>query len=271
MKPSLKAGLRPLNRLRWWRKSQIISSTSATPRQRIRYVLWDPELDTFSYELASPDRVAGQLSPVLGESADTIREYLEELRSDTGLAATIRTASRWHPESKRRPPLGRHAITYACLRSRRPALAVEIGVRHGLGSLVILRALQRNRGENAPGELLSIDVDPFAGRLVGRHTPHLQFECGKGSDVLGSVLHGRKVGFLLSDSVPDPVETEREVTSALASADFPIVVMQNGAWNTVTADLATRTGSAFAAIQEQPAGHWAAGRLVHVARLDALT
>ena len=140
-----------------------------------------------------------------------------------------------------------------------------------LGSLVMLRALERNAEEGSPGGLVSVDVDPTAGALADPGDPGWEFICGAGSRVLARVLEGRPVGFILSDSVPDSQETAGEFAAALRSPDLPVILMQNGAWNNVTRDLAASTGSAFAEIRERPADHWSSGRLVHLARLTTAT
>lgn len=55
---------------------------------------------------------------------------------------------------------------YLIARLAKPRLIVETGIRSGLGSMLILRALQRNAAEGAPGELVSVDVAPNAGWLA---------------------------------------------------------------------------------------------------------
>ena len=52
------------------------------------------------------------------------------------------------------------------VRLRKPKLIVEAGVHEGLGSEILLRALQRNAEEGAPGHLLSFDIHDDTGWLV---------------------------------------------------------------------------------------------------------
>jgi len=54
---------------------------------------------------------------------------------------------------------------YSIVRHRRPDVVVEVGVADGLSSAVILAALDAN----GSGRLVSVDIDPCAGRLVGEH------------------------------------------------------------------------------------------------------
>lgn len=264
-----KARLRPLNRLRWARKVQISRHSGAPLATLLPYVLWDPELGTFSYELAETDSFVEPLAAVLGSPPGNVAAVIREFGDDRTLREKVANATRGHPESKRRPPLGRHLIAYVCLRVRRPKLAVEVGVRHGLGSLVMLRALELNAEEGSAGRLLSIDIDPSAGVLVDPRDASWEFSCGAGSAVLGSAIAGRGVGFILSDSVPDPCETGAEFSAALGNPDFPVILMQNGAWNSVTDDLVRNRSGLIAQLQESPTDHWCKGRLVHVGRIDS--
>jgi hypothetical protein len=61
---------------------------------------------------------------------------------------------------------GRRAAWYAVVRALRPAVVVESGVHDGLGSAVVLRALERNAEEGHDGSLIGIDIDPSSGWLV---------------------------------------------------------------------------------------------------------
>ena len=156
-----------------------------------RYVLTDPELDTFSYDVANCAELADGLSSVTGLPAPRIKAFFDELRDDTELRALVRRASRGNFVVQRDPPVGRHLAAYALVRARNPALVLEVGVRHGLGSLVLLRALQRNQAEASgpadvgdrgrgpgappsgrssglPAVLTSVDFDPAAGMLARR-------------------------------------------------------------------------------------------------------
>lgn len=58
-------------------------------------------------------------------------------------------------------------------RLAKPSRVIEAGIHDGIGSLVLLAALERTRGECAPGELVSTDVDDTAGRIVGQDTYYL--------------------------------------------------------------------------------------------------
>ena len=275
MKPETKALLRPLNRIRWVSKSRAVRTglRGSTHRSELRlpglarYVLWDPEVSTFSYDVRNRQELAAAVAGLMDCTDAVVGGLFDELLEDRELADEIRLATRWHPESKRLPPLGRHLLAYACLRLRRPRLAVEVGAKHGLGSLVLLRALEKNGAEGSQGILLSVDIDPTAGWMVSKRRVGWEFSVGASADVLSSAVAGRPVGFLLSDSVPDPAVTRHEFDVALAHMEAPLVLMQNGSWNSCTRDIATEFGGRLSTVVERPAAHWYPGRQVDMALL----
>jgi hypothetical protein len=65
---------------------------------------------------------------------------------------------------------------YAVVRALKPQLIVETGIKQGLGSLVLLAALERNAGEGGSGRLISFDIDPFSGWVVPQR---LRARCGR--------------------------------------------------------------------------------------------
>jgi nitrogen fixation protein len=160
-------------------------------------------------------------------------------------------------------------VTYALVRSIHPPAVLEIGVRFGLGSLVILRALERNASEGHPeGELISVDIDPYAGSMVDRNTPGWTFVAGPSPDVLADAVGPEhRVGLVISDSVPQPWVTTAEVRVGLEHAARPLVLMQSG-WNLVVPDLCDAAEVPWARIVEEPTSHIGAGRQAFIARLS---
>lgn len=269
VRPATRSRLRTINRVRWRHKWRIAQSGQLAPALRMRYVLWDPEIDTFSYELADPVAIVQAIAPVLGKPVSELMIYARELQEDQELHDRIRRATRFHPETKRKPPVGRHFVGYLCLRARRPTMAVEAGIRHGLGSLVMLRALERNAAEGADGFLLSVDIDPSAGALVGRRSTRWEFAVGEAGNVLPLLLRQGEVGYLNSDSLPHPDQTRAEVAAACANAQWPLIVQQSG-WNNVSRDICGNNEFSFVDVHERSFGHFHAGRRVHVCRLPRM-
>lgn len=272
--PSVRAraknAARQLNRLRWLRKARIASrhEGNATGAQTLRYILADPELDTFSYAVSNAGQMATEAAPILGVDSSTVAGYFAEVEADPVLRERIRTAARADWSVKANPPLGRQLISYAAVRVLAPTLTLEIGVRHGLGTLTMLRALERNAAEGRGGELVSVDIDPYAGRLVPADAPNWTLVTGPSPDVLDAAVMNRRVGFMVSDSVPTPAVTRAEVSFALAHAASPLVILQS-AWNSVLADISRDRGVDCRSITELPVAHVGAGRTSLLARFDS--
>lgn len=267
----LKHHARQANRLRWLRKWRNVARRegNATVGQALTYVLTDPELDTYSYELANEVELAVLLQPIVRLNTEAILALFSEARTDQVLAARIRRGSRWDLSVKRNPPIGRHLVTYAIVRATRPPTVLEIGVRFGLGSLVILRALERNAREGYPaGELVSVDIDPFAGSLVSQDAAGWDFVAGPSPDALATAVRAEhRVGLIIADSVQDPAVTTAEVRVALAQPAQPLIVMQSG-WNMVVPDLCDAADVPWVRLVEQPQAHIGAGRQAFLARFD---
>jgi Methyltransferase domain len=207
-----------LSRLRWLRKAQIARSYGARdPRVVLPFVLLDPEVDTFTYELANEDELIGLTAQALGAPPARVTALFAEARSDPALTRDLARRVRWRFDFKRRVLFGRRYAWYAIARELRPALIVETGIKDGLGSVLLLRALERNAAEGAPGELISFDLYPDKGWLV---PPELRERWrpifAPTTEALGPALEGREVGMLVHDS--DPAAADFEYRTALAHA-----------------------------------------------------
>jgi len=200
--------LRRTGRLRWRAKYLQVRNHGAVGRMRpwrwIRFVLFDPEFDNFTYELANEDELLEFLAETLGAEQSCLAQYLAETRADPGLTTELWRRLRWRLDYKRRPPLGRRTTWYLLTRILKPELVVETGVQDGLGSLAILRALARNAEEGRPGRLISIDILPTAGWLVpDSERSAWQLLIGSSDQVLPGVLGTGRLGLFLQDSGDD--------------------------------------------------------------------
>jgi hypothetical protein len=258
------------SRARWIRKAQIVRRYGGTVTGDLRYVLADPELDTFSYELANADDLANAVADAAGVPTARVTELFAEVRSDDVLADRIRHAARWHPEAKRRPPLGRQLARYAMTRLLQPGLIVECGIKHGLGAAVMLRALERNAEDGAqPGRLIGIDPDPRAGWLVSPRTAGWERVVARSTDALPDVLRGRATGLLVHDSVPDVAIARYEYEAALTCAAPMLGLIGNGNWTSALRDLGAERGFACFSVAERPAGHFYPGAVQDLAVVRA--
>ena len=210
-----------LGRLRWWTKYRLMRTfqTDIGWRRRAAYVLFDPEIESFSYQLENEAEAITSLAAALGRPVGELSAYAAETREDPEFNQLLRHHVRWRLDVKRRPPLGNRLAWYVIVRACKPKLIVETGIYLGLGSLTLLRALERNTEEGMPGELMSFDNVPSAGNVVPEpmHRRWRRF-VGTTQDMLPPALKDRSVDMLFQDT-PHTEENQRfEFGAAFAHA-----------------------------------------------------
>jgi hypothetical protein len=258
---------RKASRFRWLYKTRLVKGwPKGSTLTAVRFVALDPDINTFTYELGNVREVCEEVADILGRDRASALRYGSELLSDGVLRARIRRRSGFRLEAKSRPPLGRHVAAYVATRLTKPSLVVECGIKHGLGSAVLLRALERNGEEGRQGQLLSIDPDSQAGWVVDRSAhPDWQLVVATSGEALPSALGSRSVGMLISDSLPDESVVAWELNAALRSGARETVVMSNHHWNDVVRTIAAERGARVGMVFEHPNGHPYPGRGIDVA------
>lgn len=254
------------NRLRWGRKYEIarLAPPEVSWAARLRFVLTDPEVDTFSYDLANQVQLAAAIATTLGVQPRQVTDLFTEALLDAQLMADINFGSRRDWAVKANPGIGRHLVTYALIRLRKPEVCAEIGVRYGLGTVVALRALAINRQQGHPGTLVSIDVDPFAGRIARRvptlaELPWWQFVAGESPAVLATALGDQPVDFAIIDSTAEAAVTRAEAQFLLAHAK-PGQILLGTAWNDVLAEAARTAGAPMVYAHDEPVAQVVPGK-----------
>lgn len=238
----------------------------SSTRDTVRFVTLDPDIHTFTYDLANRDELCEAVAAILDADPLAAQEYGRELVTDANLRAKLSQRGRWRLDAKNRPPLGRHVASYCAVRLLKPSLIVESGIKHGLGTAVLLRALERNSAAGHHGRLLSIDPDPEAGWLVDADAnPNWELVRKASEKALPEALFGRPVEMLISDSLPDRQVVEWELTAALSSGSQRTLVVANHHWNDVVRVVALAHGARFGEVREVPAGHPYPGRGIDMA------
>ena len=193
-----------------------------------------------------------------------VRRAMGELDAEPELHERLAADVRRRPWFKRHLPLpAHHRSAWVITRLLRPECVVETGILDGLGSRVILAALQRNAAEGHEGELISFDVMPGAGALVperlrARWTPVYE----PTQAALRARLRGRRVGLLAHDSEPDARHQQLEFGAALEHGADRLVLMT--VWDSAGAlkPFAAKHGLRYEQFREQPLGHFYGGRLI---------
>ncbi len=218
--PQWRFRLHRLGRFRWLTKYRLMRGYQAdvTLGGRIRYVLLDPEIESFSFDVENEAEMVAGLAAALGRPAVELASYVEEVRDDPEL-------SRWRWTMKRRLPIGNRLPWYLIARAEKPRVVVETGIYQGLGSLTLLRALARNAEEGHPGELISFDEVADAGALVG---PHLREGwhrvIGSTRETLPGALEGRQVDLMFQDT-PHTMENQSFEFGAILERAAPRLLL----------------------------------------------
>ncbi len=170
------------------RKARAVRRNRASFRDNLGFVLADPEPDNFTFEIANLADLAQWTATVAGCALDLADAHIAEPRLDQALQIWLRKATGAHRLwIKAEPPFGKRLGWYGLVRAMRPRLIIETGVHDGLGSLLLLRGLERNAEDGYPGRLVSFDVNPTAGWLVGSH-PLWELRIESSHDGLPAVL-----------------------------------------------------------------------------------
>ena len=260
--PGVVGFVRRLGRFRFLLKARQVGAEGqgfrADPLNSLRYVLFDPETHSYSFELGNVGELGEFLEGVTGTAAEVIAGYVDEALADPELTQRLRRRVRWRFDFKRSMPLGNRLLWYALLRAVKPRYVVETGIHQGLGSLMLLRALERNAEEGVDGELTSIDLDPGSGWLVpeglrARWTPVF----GDIEADLEEALGGRHVDVFIHESDHNEPLQRFEFSTALDhAADTLYVIDSSGVELPVLRDLCATRGGEHRLFVERPRRHF---------------
>ncbi len=236
-------------------------------RRHWRFVLIDPEPANFSYGIANEIELAEWAATVAGCEPSEARTVLAEPASDAALKARLASATGGHwLWTKRSPPFGKRLGWYALVRLLRPCLVIETGVHDGLGSLLLLRALERNLEDGHAGRLVSFDVNPTAGWLVDAH-PQWELRLESSRDGLPEVLGaGDAVDVFIYDGWHSYDDELWDLETVAAHLDADGVLISDDAQVThALSDVAREAGLAYFEFHEIPVRHFHPGAVLAAA------
>jgi hypothetical protein len=245
-----------------------VGQSGASIRRNSRFVLTDPEPDNFTYEITNEAELAAWIATVAGCDPGAAWTYIVEPRLDADLKSRLHeaTAGRWS-WTKRSPAFGKRLGWYALARAIRPELVIETGVHDGLGSLLLLRALERNLSDGSAGRLVSFDINPTAGWLVGTH-PLWDLRIQPSREGLPEVLAlADQVGMFIYDGWHsyDDERWDLQTTAERLAAEG--VLLSDDAQTThALSDLCRERGLAYFEFQERPAQHFYPGSVLAAGR-----
>jgi hypothetical protein len=253
-----------------WRLWCALKTTMKPVWTGIRWAFVSREHYNYTYNLQpmSVEYLVALLSVITGKSQREISGYIHEAEGDQRLkdhiiGETMKSPERHVADAEVR--FGRRLGWYALVRALKPRVVVETGVDKGLGSCLLVSALQRNAAEGQPGKLIGIDINPNAGYLI---QPPYDQPCQMVYADSLATLAGLKesVDVFIHDSDHSPEFETKEyesVTSKLSPQ--AVVVSDNAAHTDRLLRWARGTGKEFLYYAEKPAGHWWPGEGIGVA------
>jgi predicted O-methyltransferase YrrM len=236
------------------------------PVASLRYLLTDRELDNFTYRIGNLGDLAAFLATAFEANVEACRTYIDELDGDSQLGAELADRLRTRPDRNRSMPFGRRLGWYAAVRLLRPRRVVETGIHDGLGSVALLRALERNAAEGAPGVLTSIDIDPESGWLIPERLRSIHtVQIGDSLALLRD--SDEPVGVFVHDS-DHRYEHEAAEFRAVAPRIEPsgVLISDNAHATTALSDFSIEHGLRFSFWRERPVGHFYPGAGIGLAR-----
>lgn len=222
------------------------------------------EVTNHSYHnsAASIKRLASVLASIDGLSASTIKNYCDEIRASTLLQGIYLSA---RAKEKMLANLtdgelraGRQLLYYCLTRAARPRIVFEAGTAHGTGSLLILHALTLNEAEGFSGKLITVDINPDAGRILS-HLPHaysslLDFRRGEADSLLAEL--NEKIDLFFHDTVNIPSHEERHYTLLETRLSERGIICSTWGTSGVLASHSEKLGRGYMEFTNQPDGHW---------------
>lgn len=241
------------------RLKYVMKNVWAALQMNLRWLVCTREFTNFTYEISDLNKtyLAWFVSSVCDIPFTAAYEYISELNDESSLSQVLDQS---HHKSRRLNEFhdgsnwGRRLGWYAIVRATKPKIVVETGTDKGLGSLAILRALQKN----GTGHLFTIDIDPSAGLLlVGEDSNSFTKITANSLDVLAQI---KGIDMFIHDSDHSSEHEALEylaVTGSLSPSS--IVLSDNAHGNNELAMWSDLHHRQFSFWQEKPIGHWYAG------------
>ena len=113
--------VRRLGRLRWITKYRLLHDANVPIRPHLAYIVWDPEVESFSYHLANVADMLATIAEATGVPLSDVEGFAREAQSDPELGDRLAHRLRWRFDVKRRPGLGHRLGWYVLLRALRRA------------------------------------------------------------------------------------------------------------------------------------------------------
>ena len=233
----------------------------AHPLQAMSFVLLDPELDNFTYDIANLNELRDFLAGTFQLDRNAVAEYIREIEADSAFRNELNVTLRSRRDRKPVALYGRRIGWYCLVRSLRPGVVVETGVHDGLGSSVLLQALHRNQLEGYEGRLFGIDINPAAGWLIPqRLRDHMTLLIEDSAAAVPRIARENTIDLFIHDSdhrYAHELQEFQQVASGLSPN--AVILSDNAHATTALKDYSTASDRTYAYWHEQPKRHFYPG------------
>ena len=231
----------------------------------VRWLLSSREFTNYTYELTPRNRkhLAWTVSLVTGAPVDEVEGYFAEIEGDVELqerlTESIRNGDRRREYSRAdidlvTAHLSRRLGWYALVRALKPQVVVETGTDKGLGSVVLAEALVRN----GTGRLITIDIEPASGMLLGSAYPDNVVKLTGDSLTLLQGLS--EIDLFVHDSDHSAEHEEAEFRMVMERlAQGAVLLSDNSHATDVLEQLSREWSRRFVFFKESPERHWYPG------------
>jgi hypothetical protein len=228
-------------------------------KSSIPWLFRSKEFANFTYDLtaANKDYLAWFVANICDISVKDVYGYFNELETNSLLDAYIQAGLANHRrgnEIDREAFFGRRLGWYAIVRAVKPQLVVETGTEKGLGSLVLPEALI----QNGSGRLITVDMEPSSGLLIGAKYDGVIQRVIDDSLVAISQIDQIDLFIHDSDHSAEHEAQEFELLQSRLSVNG-IVLSDNSHATTELAKWSLRQGRRFMYFAEEPLDHWYPG------------
>lgn len=235
------------------------------------YIFFDPELDTFSYNLSNSNEILSKLSKFFDIDVSHLQRYRKEFFNHSDLNRITFLSNLFDPGYKLVPKFGRYFSLFIIIRILKPDLIIELGVKDGLGSIVYLKSLALNRQEGNFGELFGVDLQLDKPRYLRKSSNlnYLSMDSISGLEYLYYLGKRSKRLLVLSDTTPDLNIVTSEFLKSLPLATGTLHFVQNSDWNTASKSYSKKLGAKLLDLQDDSNHPFYTGRKLSILNISS--
>lgn len=242
-----------------YRSRLVFRHLARNSKKSILWLFRSKEFANFTYDLtaANKEYLASFVANICNISVEDARGYIHEIENNSELDEHIKMGLANHRrgnEIDRQAYFGRRLGWYAIVRAMEPSVVVETGTEKGLGSLVLAEALRKNRS----GRLITIDMEPSSGLLIGDEYGGIIERVINDSLLAISKIDQIDIFIHDSDHSAEHEAQEFEIMRSRLTADG-IVISDNSHVTTELAKWSLQHGRRFMYFSEEPLNHWYPG------------